>query len=55
MKLTNCIVIFTIGIAFGMADLAFAQRYRHAHRKPPPSDCIAARGVTNFASPRDAL
>jgi hypothetical protein len=29
MNSLNRIVIFMMGVAFGMADLAFAQHYRH--------------------------
>jgi hypothetical protein len=48
MNSLNRIVIFTMGIAFGMADMALVQHHRQNHRKPLPSDCIALRGVTDF-------
>src|SRR5579859_3094682 len=41
MKSPNRIVIFMIGMAFGMADMALTQHYHRAHRNMlRPSDCI---------------
>jgi hypothetical protein len=44
MKSLNRIVIFMIGVAFGMADLAFAQHYGHEREARSPSRYSLVRG-----------